>query len=201
MIMGLQFSPKVSRVPATEESMKRLCCILALVAGSLTALHAQGAAASNPYTTEAQGAWNRTMHNVLAGAEQMPEDKWGYKPTPESMSFRDIIAHVADSAMGACSALNGARKNAGAAQMKTKDELIGALKAAQAECDKAYAPDDAKAAEMVSAGPGGKRTRLSSLWGNTVHIEHEYAQMTVHLRINGFVPPSTAERMPAAPAK
>jgi hypothetical protein len=190
----------IPRVPAMEESMKRVCCILALAAGSLTALHAQGAPASNPYTTEAQAAWNRTMHNVMAGAQMMPEDKWGYKPTPESMSFRDIIAHVADSAMGSCSALGGARRNAGAAQLKTKDELIGALKAAQTECDKAYAPDDAKAAEMVSAGPGGKRTRLSALWGNTVHIEHEYAQMTIHLRINGFVPPSTAERAPAPPA-
>jgi hypothetical protein len=116
------------------------------------------------------------------------------------MSFRDIVAHVADSAMGACSALSGQRKTAGAAQMKSKEELIGSLKAAQGECEKTYSPDDAKAAQMVSAGPGGQRTRLSSLWGNTVHIEHEYAQMTVHLRINGMVPPSTAERAPARPA-
>jgi len=181
--------------------MKRLCCTLALAAGSLTALHAQGPSAANPFTTEAQAAWNRTLHNVVAGAEKMPEDKWSFKPTPETMSFRDIIAHVADAATGACSALNGERKNAGAAQLKTKAELMGSLKATQAECDKAYAPDDAKGAEMISAGPGGKRTRLSALWGNTVHIEHEYAQMTIHLRLNGIVPPSTAERMPAPSAK
>jgi uncharacterized damage-inducible protein DinB len=173
-------------------------CILALAAGALATLSAQSAPASSPYTTEAQAAWNRTIHNVMAAAEQMPEDKYSYKPTPESMSFRDIVAHVADSAMGSCSSLNGARRGAGAAGMKTKDELIGALKAAQTECAKAYAPDDSKAAEMVAAGPGGSHTRLTSLWGNTVHIEHEYAQMAVHLRVNGVVPPSTAERMPAA---
>lgn len=173
-------------------------CVLALAAGSLAAMHAQNAPGANTFTTEAQAAWNRTLHNVMAGAEQMPEEKYAYKPTPESMSFRDIIAHVADSAMGACSGLNGARKSAGAAQMKTKAELMGALKSAQAECDKAYAPDDSKASEMVSAGPGGQRTRLTALWGNTVHIEHEYAQMAVHIRINGMVPVSTAERAPAA---
>jgi uncharacterized damage-inducible protein DinB len=169
--------------------------IVLLAAGALAAVHAQSAPSANPLTTEAQQAWNRTMHNVMAAAEAMPDSKYSYKPTPESMSFRDMVAHVADSAMGACSTLNGARKTAGAAKMQSKDELLGALKAAQAECAKAYAPDDATATQMVS-GYGGPHTRLTSLWGNTVHIEHEYAQMAVHLRINGIVPPSTAERPP-----
>ena len=175
------------------------CCALALAAGAITALHAQSA---NPYTTEAQAAWNRTYHNVMAGAAALPADKYSYKPTPESMSFKDIVAHVADSAMGTCSMLNGARRSIGAAQMTSKDDLLGALKTAQDECAKTYTPDDSKAAEMISGGFGGSRTRLTALWSNTVHIEHEYAQMAVHLRLNGVVPPSTAERparpMPAA---
>ena len=174
-----------------ESRMKRSCgCIFGL-AVAVTVLSAQG---SNPLTTEAQQAWNRTIGNVIAAAEKMPEDGYSFKPTPESMSFRDIVAHTADSAMGACSALNGERKTAGAAGMKTKEELVGALKAAQAECDKAYAPNDAKGAEMITGGRGGPRSRLSTLWGNTVHIEHEYAQMAVHLRLKGLVPPSSEGR-------
>ena len=152
------------------------------------------AQSSNPLSTEAQQAWNRTMNNVIAAAEKMPDDGYAYKPTPESMSFRDIVAHVADSAMGSCSGLNGERKNAGAAQMQSKADLMGALKAAQAECAKAYEPNDAKAVEMIS-GRGAARSRLSSLWGNTVHIEHEYAQMAVHLRLKGLVPPSSDRSM------
>jgi hypothetical protein len=47
--------------------------------------------------------------------------------------------------MGSCSAFNGERKSAGAAQVQTKADLIGALQAAQAECEKAYGSlDDAK---------------------------------------------------------
>jgi hypothetical protein len=149
---------------------------------------------SNPLSTEAQQAWTRTMNNVVAAAEKMPDDGYDFKPTPESMSFRDIVAHTADSAMGSCSAFNGERKSAGAAQMKTKAELTGALKTAQAECDKAYAPNDAKAVEMMTGGRGGPRSRLSTLWGNTVHIEHEYAQMAVLLRLKGLVPPSSEGR-------
>ncbi len=165
-------------------------CVAVLAAGS--ALQAQNA---NPLSSEAQQAWTRTMNNVVAAAEKMPADDYNFKPTPESMSFRDLVAHTADSAMGACSAYNGERKSVGAASMKAKDELVGALKAAQAECEKAYGSlNDAKATEMMTGGRGGPRSRLGTLWGNTVHIEHEYAQMAVHLRLKGQVPPSSEGR-------
>src|ERR1051326_2555302 len=124
----------------------------------------------------------------------MPDDAYSYKPSPESMSFRDLVAHTADSAMGACSAINGERKSAGAAQMQSKGDLVGAMKAAHAECEKAYTQTDPKVTEMVTGGRGGPRSRLSTLWGNTVHIEHEYAQMAVLLRSKGVVPPSSAGR-------
>ena len=146
---------------------------------------------TDPLSSEAKQAWTRTITNAVAAAEKMPEDGYAYKPSPESMSFRDIIAHTADSAMGACSTANGERKTAGAAKMQTKADLVGAMKAAEAECDKAYSLTDAKAMEVITGGRGGPRSRLSSLWGNTVHIEHEYAQMAVLLRLKGVVPPSS----------
>ncbi|HWD00080.1 MAG TPA: DinB family protein [Candidatus Sulfopaludibacter sp.] len=151
-------------------------------------------APSNPLSTEAQQAWTRTMNNAIAAAAKMPEDDYGYKPSPESMSFRDIVAHVADSAMGACTGLNGERKTAGAAQMKTKAELAGALQEAKTACETTYTPNDTKAVEMITGGRGGARSRLSTLWGNTAHIEHEYAQMAVLLRLKGLVPPSSEGR-------
>lgn len=171
--------------------MRKFSILLPALTLGCAALYSQ---ATDPLSTEAKQAWTRTMNNVIAAAEKMPEDAYGFKPFPESMSFHDIVAHAADAAMGACSGVNGERKTAGAAQMQTKAELMGALKAAQAECDKAYTLTDAKAVEMVAGGRGAPRSRLSTLWGNTVHIEHEYAQMTVHLRLKGIVPPSSEGR-------
>ena len=76
----------------------------------------------------------------------------------------------------------------------SKADLIAALKEGLSECDKAYSSlTDAKATEMIE-GRGGKRTRLGVLYGNTIHLEHEYAQMAVHLRLKGVVPPSTEGR-------
>jgi uncharacterized damage-inducible protein DinB len=173
-----------------ENRMRRLSILLTCLIPGCMALYSQ----TDPLSTEAKQAWTRTINNVIAAAEKMPDDGYAYKPTPESMSFRDLVAHVADSAMGSCSAINGERKNAGAAQMQAKADLVGALKAAQAECDKAYTLTDAKAVEMMTGGRGAPRSRLSTLWGNTVHIEHEYAQMAVHLRMKGVVPPSSEGR-------
>jgi uncharacterized damage-inducible protein DinB len=171
--------------------MRRSLTFILGSAAAVSALTAQTAPSANPLSTEVQQSWTRTIGNVVAAAEKMPEDGYANKPSPESQSFRDLVAHTADSAMGSCSGVNGERKTAGAAQMKTKAELVAAMKAAQAECEKAYTLTDAKAVEMVTGGRGGPRSRLSTLWGNVVHIEHEYAQMAVHLRMKGVVPPSS----------
>jgi len=152
------------------------------------------AAQDNPLSTEAQQSWTRTKGNLVGAAEKMSEENYSYKPAPESQSFKDLVAHTADSAMGVCSGYNGEPRKLGAASKTSKADLVAALKEGIAECDKAYSSlTDAKATEMIDSR-GGKRSRLGVLYGNTIHLEHEYAQMAVHLRLKGVVPPSTERR-------
>ena len=167
---------------------------LTLAAFAALALAAQAAAQDNPLSTEARQSWTRTWGNVVAAAEKMPEENYAFKPAADSQSFRDLVAHTADSAMGSCSGLNGERRQAGAAAMTSKADLIGALKAVGAECEKAYGSlTDATATQMIT-GPRGTRSRLGVAYGNAIHIEHEYAQMAVHFRLKGLVPPSSERR-------
>jgi hypothetical protein len=152
------------------------------------------AAQEGPLSSEVQQAWTRTRTNLLAAAEKMPEENYSFKPAPESQSFKDLVAHTADSAAGSCSTYNGERRQLGAASKTSKADLVAALKEGLAECDKAYSSlTDAKATEMIEAR-GGKRSRLGVLYGNVIHLEHEYAQMAVHLRLKGIVPPSSERR-------
>ena len=152
------------------------------------------AAQENPLASEAQQSWNRTKGNLIAAAEKMAEENYAFKPSPESQSFKDLVAHTADSAGGTCSGYNGERRQLGAASKTTKADLVAALKDGLAECDKAHnSLTDAKATEMIESR-GGKRSRLGVLYGNTIHLEHEYAQMAVHLRLKGVVPPSSERR-------
>ena len=160
----------------------------ALAAAFAVALPLQ---AQNPMSQEAQASWTRTSGNLLAAAEKMPADKYGFKPAPESQSFGELVAHTASSAMRSCSGLNGSAMQSNADAAAGKDALVAALKAGLEQCNKANAAlTDASATEMVAAGRG-QRTRIGALYGNTIHLEHEYAQMAVHFRLNGLVPPSS----------
>lgn len=150
--------------------------------------------AQNPMSEEAQASWTRTSGNLTAAAERMPAEKYGFKPAPESQSFAELIAHTASSAMRTCSAVNGMAMQSDADADAGKDALVAALKAGLEQCDKANAGlTDASASEMVSAGRR-ERTRIGAVYGNTIHLEHEYAQMAVHFRLNGMVPPSSDRR-------
>jgi uncharacterized damage-inducible protein DinB len=161
----------------------------------IPALAALPLLAQGPLSEEARQSWNRTRSNLIAAAEKMPEEAYGFKPSPESQSFRDLVAHSADSAIGVCSVYTGERKQIGAASKSSKAELVEALKTAMAECDAAYnSLTDAKATEMVE-GRMGPQSRLGTLYRNTIHMEHEYAQMAVHFRLNKLVPPSSEGRM------
>jgi uncharacterized damage-inducible protein DinB len=167
----------------------------ALVAIACLAVPAAPASAQeNPFSTEVRQAWTRTWNNVVAAAEKMPEEHYGFKPAAESQSFRDMVAHIADAAMGTCSGFSGERRTAGAREMTSKADLAGAIKAAGAECEKAYASLTDQTATQMVTGPRGSRTRLGTLYGNVIHIEHEYAKMTVHFRLKGLVPPSSEGR-------
>ncbi len=158
-------------------------------------LGASSLLAQDALSSEAKQAWNRTKGNLIGAAEKMDEANYDFKPAAESQSFKVLVAHTADSAMGTCSAYNGEAKKLGAADKTTKAELIEALKTGLAECDTAYGSlTDAKATEMI-ASRGGQRSRLGVLYGNTIHLEHEYAQMAVHLRLKSVVPPSSEGRM------
>lgn len=170
--------------------MTRTLTLASIVLAATCSVTAQ----ENPLSTEAQQAWSRTKNNLIGAAEKMAEENYAFKPSAESQSFKDLVAHTADSAAGTCSAYNGERKQIGAASKTSKADLVAALKEGLAECDKAYSSlTDAKATEMIESR-GGKRTRLGVLYGNTIHLEHEYAQMAVHLRLKGVVPPSSERR-------
>jgi hypothetical protein len=160
----------------------------------VAAMGVMSLAAADPLSDEARQAWNRTSGNMVKAAEKMPAENYTFKPAPESQSFGDLVAHTANSAMGTCSGMSGERRRAGVDGSATKDAMVAAIKAAATECEKAYgALTDANALEMI-AGRRGSRSRLGTLYGNTIHIEHEYAQMAVHMRLKGIVPPSSEGR-------
>ena len=94
--------------------MKRIVSSLSFVLfAAATALRAQ-----NPMTAEVTAAYKEVSANILKAAEKMPDADYGFKPAPESRTFGQLIAHVADAQMGLCGAAKGEMKRGDAAISK-----------------------------------------------------------------------------------
>jgi hypothetical protein len=169
--------------------MKRYSTMI--FAAALTGACALQAQAADPLSTEAKQAYNNIKNNHLKMAEKVSAEDYGFKATPDVRTFGQLVAHVADSQMGTCSAVNGAPKQLGAGSKTSKADLVAALKESFAECDKAFdSLTDASAAEMVKTRRG-ERTKLGTLLGVVTHDNEEYGYMAVYLRLKGIVPPSS----------
>ena len=147
--------------------------------------------ADNPLSGEIKQAYQTVKNNIIKSAEEMPEENYSFKPTPEIRSFAQVLGHVAESQMRTCSAFTGAQKSVDAASKTSKADVVAALHDAFAQCDKAYdTVTDADAANMIKT-PRGQRTRLGALVGNVMHDTEQYGILAVYLRLKGLVPPSS----------
>jgi hypothetical protein len=167
--------------------------IVTLALGALALCAQQPAApAGNPVIAESKQAYTQVKNNLIKMAEKMPEENYSFKPVPEIRSFGELMAHIADGQMRTCSGANGATKTVDAAQKKTKDEIVTALKTSFTECDAAWEGTTEANALSPVAGGRGTRSRVGTLTMMTItHNNEEYGYGSIYLRLKGIVPPSS----------
>src|SRR5580692_8298314 len=158
-----------------------------MLAASLAAVCSVQAQTTNPLIAETKGAYNAVKGYLSRAATAMPEEDYGFKPTPDIRTFGALVAHIADHQLNYCSTSRGAHKQGDAASKTTKADLVAALAASFAECDAAWdSITDANATEMV-----GQRSKLGTLILDVVHSNEEYGYMAIYFRLKGMVPPSS----------
>lgn len=131
--------------------------------------------------------------NLIAAADAMPADKYGYKPTPAQMSFGDIVAHLVEGNDYLCGLIGGAKAPARAkvTGASSKAELTGELKETFAFCDQAFAKlDDAKLSEELPFFGGKTRSRASVMFVTVGDWADHYSQSANYLRLNELLPPT-----------
>src|SRR5207244_5899110 len=125
------------------------------------------AQAKNPVADAFRSVEQRQAKNITDAAEEMPADKYAYKPTPAQMSFGDVIAHlIADGNDYLCGAASGQTAPARAkfTGADSKDKLVAGLKDSFQFCATALASmQDAQLADSVSFFGGRKVTRGAAL--------------------------------------
>jgi len=146
----------------------------------------------NPLSASVKVAMARANKNMVAGAEAMPADKYGYKPMPDMMSFGHLMVHIAETNTTLCSKLSGTPAPEGKLdEADGKDKLVAGLKASFDYCSTALANlDDSKLGEQIAIFGGRMVPRaaawliLSGSWAD------HYSTEAVYLRLNGILPPS-----------
>jgi uncharacterized damage-inducible protein DinB len=167
---------------------------LLVVASAVSAQAAQKASGANPATEGLTKIYAEVKANVLKTADQVPEDKYSYRPTPQVRTLGQILAHIADAQNNVCAAAAGDVKPYNdniEKTAKTKAAIIAALKASFTACDAAYAKTtDAGLSKMTSVF-GAQQTVSNALTLNTAHDWEHYGNLVTYMRMLGMVPPSS----------
>lgn len=170
-------------------------CMFALAFALLSlplAAQANGAAAQDPVSTAIKASLKRSQNIMVAAAEEMPADKYGFKPTPESMSFGQLILHVATSNEGLCAEISGAAPapKTDLTATSSKNDLVTLLKSAFDYCvDSLANVNDANLGKMVGSGRR-PMTQAAAMISLSDDLADHYSQEAAYLRLNGLLPPT-----------
>ena len=131
---------------------------------------------------------------LLVGlASAVPEDKYGFKPTPVQRSFGEHVLHIAQINVMLTKALGGKTPEP-AINMKatTKAEMIKAMSDAFDYGAKVIAEfNNTTIQETIQAPFMGPSTRARIMFFLNGHTQDTYGQMVVYARMNGMVPPAS----------
>src|SRR5688572_8387249 len=200
-------------VPAiTQEQVK--------ASEALAATHDQSAARekvrletfkNRPLASVIQKGFDVNANYLMMAARMMPESAYGFRPTPELRTFGEQINHATAAQYSFCNQAGmppGVERRPAPAlrQVTAKADIIKALDDSVAYCDRVLAA--ASEAWLMEIAPrlGGASSglidgiRAHAFMYNNVHDAEDYGTVTVYLRLQGLVPPSSALH-PAAPPK
>ncbi|MGO9086501.1 MAG: DinB family protein [Candidatus Sulfotelmatobacter sp.] len=169
--------------------MKRTICFVLFLA-AISAL----AQDKNPVTSVVKEILPRQQKNLVAAVEEMPADKFAYKPTEQQMTFGHLVLHIIGSNNALCSTIGDLPEVKAPVPLKEsdgKDKLVAALKASFDFCATALSKmDDSKLADEVEMAGGRKGTRAFALIFLTNDWADHYSSAAMYLRLNGMLPPT-----------
>ena len=161
---------------------------------------------------EFANAFRTVRKNTIQIAEDIPADKYGFKPSQDSRSIGQTLAHIATLTTFPMM-LHGERipigkidfmefftkVQADEASLQTKDQIVAALKDRGEKFAKMLEglSDEAFFAEEITFQPGAtppSRTRFDLLLAAKEHEMHHRGQLMIMQRMLGIVPHITREQ-------
>ena len=151
---------------------------------------------ANPVADAMRQSLQESQRNLTEAAEEMPADKYGFKPTPAQMTFGEMVLHVAGGNTYLCATIAGRERPTWPKLTPSapKDTLVARLKASFAFCGTALATlNDAKLGDPVPFFGGPPVSRARAILATVDDWADHYSQAAIYMRLNGQLPP-TARR-------
>ena len=166
-----------------------------LVATTLVVVAASSAFAQAGVKDEVLNDWTGIKDTMVKIAAAMPEDKFGFKATPAQRSYGEQILHVAGANVNFLKGLGGKAADPTLNLTATsKADIVAAL---EASFDYGAAlikeQTDSLILQKVKVPFLGESTKPRVFYFLSGHAWNIYGQLAVYLRLNGLVPPASAQ--------
>ncbi len=151
---------------------------------------------ANPIVTTVRQMEGRYAKNLSGAADEMPADKYSYKPTPDQMTFGHLMMHTAEANYSLCAAVAGeAAPKTKLSDTDSKDVLAKAVKDSFTYCEQVLAKaDDSSLGQTVTLWEGHTGTRGAALVTMAAGWADHYSAAATYLRLNNLLPPSASKK-------
>ena len=169
--------------------------LLAAVTSGLSQEKTFSASASSPVVSAVRQMEERYAKNLIGAADEMPADKYSYRPTAEQMTYAHLMMHVAQANNGLCAAFAGETREVKLSEGDSKDTLASAVKESFTYCTQVLAKaDDSNLGQAVSFAGGQTSTRAATLVRLAAGWADHYSAAAMYLRLNNLLPPSASKK-------
>src|SRR5208283_1729818 len=139
---------------------------------------------------------NDIGRKLIAMAEDFPEDKYDFKPTPAQRSFAEQLLHAAGACYYFTNPVMGQKPPAGEdpkrEQYKSKADIVAFVKKSFADGATAIQSKGEKGLTTeVVYFPQQKARVIDIAYGLIEHSGEHYGQLVVYYRLAGLVPPES----------
>jgi len=145
-------------------------------------------------------SWNDIARKLIAMAEDFPEDKYDFKPTPAQRTFAEQLLHAAGANYFFTNLTLGqklpAAEDPKRDQFKTKADVVAFVKKSFADGAAAIkTKGDKGMSDLVVDPDSHQQVRISDLAYSFIeHSGEHYGQLVVYYRVAGLVPPESRPR-------
>lgn len=126
----------------------------------------------------------------VAVAEAMPSDQYSFRPHPESMTFGELMLHIASTNFAFCAGLKDSEAPSSQSPAATeKEAVVKFLSSSFDYCGGIIPKLSEEQLAAVHNSPDGRLPGREVLLAMYVHVAHHRGQAEIYLRDKGIRPP------------